>query len=231
MNADHQLDAHRDPHRGQPVVAAGASLEDAAAAMVLVHGRGASAENILTLTSALEPAGAPYAGSYAYRAPQAEGATWYPLSFLAPQADNQPKLDSALAQLHRVVEEVEAGGVPARRIVLLGFSQGACLSTEYAARHPRRLGGVVAFTGGLIGPPNTPRDYSGSLDGTPVFLGSGDPDPHVPWWRVEETAEVLQGLGAEVTLQRYPGIPHTIVDDEIHHARRLMAGVVDQLSA
>jgi predicted esterase len=142
--------------------------------------------------------------------------------------DNQPGLDSALAQVHRVVEEIEAGGVPASKIVIAGFSQGACLSTEYAARNPRRLGAVLAFTGGLIGPRGTPREYPGSLDGTPVFLGSGDPDPHVPWWRVEETAEVLQGLGAEVTVQRYPGIPHTIVDDEIHHARRLMAGVVGE---
>jgi len=136
-------------------------------------------------------------------------------------------LSSGLEVLTKLTDEVEAAGIPASRTLLLGFSQGACLTLEFLARRPRAYGGVLGFTGGLIGPPDNPRDYPGSLAGTPVFLGSGDPDPHVPWSRVQETAAVLGDLGAEVTLQRYPGMPHTVNSEEISFARSLMEKALD----
>lgn len=206
------------PNAGQPVSTAGARLDEADAAMVLVHGRGATAASILTLADAL---GRPHV---AYLAPQAAGNTWYPYSFLAPIADNEPGLSSALAVLVGLVEEVTAE-VSTSRTILLGFSQGACLTLEFAARHPAGYGGVVGLTGGLIGPTGTPRDYSGSFGGAPVFLGASDPDPHVPWERVEETAGVLRGMGADVTLRRYPGMGHTVNDDELAAVRRMVDAV------
>lgn len=207
-------------HGGTPARTAGVPLDGAPAVVILVHGRGASAESILELAPAFRRP------DLAYRAPQAAGHSWYPLSFLAPLEANQPHLDSAIERLDEEVEAVLAAGIPAERVMLLGFSQGACLSLELAARRPRRFGAVVALTGGLIGPAGTPREYPGSLAGTPIFLGAGDPDPHVPWWRVEESADVLRNLGAEIDLRRYPGIPHTIVDDEIEAVRELLAGMV-----
>ncbi|MEE8525508.1 MAG: dienelactone hydrolase family protein [Thermoanaerobaculia bacterium] len=209
------------PHQGQPVRAAGVSLERARALVLLVHGRGDTAENILTLAGELG------LEDVAYRAPQAAGFTWYPQSFLAPIEHNQPGLSSGLAALAAVLEDAERAGIPSQRQVLLGFSQGACLTTEFAARNPRRYGGVVGFTGGLVGPAGTERDYPGSLDGTPVFLGSSDPDPHVPWIRVEETAEVLEKMGAAVALRRYPGMGHTINREEIEAARSLLDAVAE----
>ena len=211
--------ASRGPHQGQPVVRAGAPPGEARAAVVLLHGRGADAEDILGLAEPLRFPGV------AYLAPQAAGHTWYPYSFLAPLEANEPWLSSALARVGELVGDLAAEGVPAERVLLAGFSQGACLTLEYAARHPRRYGGVVAFTGGLIGPPGTPRDYPGSLDGTPAFLGAGDPDPHVPWTRVEESAAVLSRLGAEVQIARYPGLGHAIADDELDHAREILARI------
>jgi predicted esterase len=208
--------AASDPHRGQRVVTGGPPLAGAAAAMVLVHGRGASAESILQLAQALDRPG------FAYLAPQAAGYTWYPQGFMAPLEANEPWLSSALALLDSVVERVLGAGIPAERLLLLGFSQGACLTLEYTARHARRYGGVAGLTGGLIGPDGTPRDYPGSLGGTPVFLGASDPDPHVPRARVEETAGVLAGLGARVTTRLYPGMPHTVNDDELDHVRSMM---------
>ncbi len=205
------------PHQGQPVRSAGTPLAEARALVLLVHGRGATAESILALADELGGDGV------AYLAPQAAGFTWYPQSFLAPIEHNQPGLSSGLAALGAVLEEGERAGIPSQRQVLLGFSQGACLTTEFAARKPRRYGGIVAFTGGLVGPPQTPRDYPGSFDGTPVFLGSSDPDPHVPWARVEETARVMERMGAEVTLRRYPGMGHTINFEEMEAARSLIA--------
>src|SRR6185503_13929775 len=161
----------------------------------------------------------------AYVAPQAAGHTWYPYSFLAPLEANEPWLSSALARVDELVGELAAEGVSAERLLLAGFSQGACLTLEYAARHPQRYGGIVAFTGGLIGPPGTPRDYPGSLAGTPAFIGAGDPDPHVPWSRVEESAAVLERMGAEVRIARYPGLGHAIAADELAHAREIVARV------
>jgi predicted esterase len=158
-------------------------------------------------------------------APQAADHTWYPHSFLAPIEANQPFLDSALHRIEDVVSGLLDRGVRSDIIALLGFSQGSCLTTEYVARHPRRYGAVIAFTGGLIGPPGTPRDYSGSLAGTPIFLGTSDPDPHVPFERVQETAAVFKRMGAEVELRGYPGMPHTINEEELAVARSLLERV------
>ncbi|HEV8240086.1 MAG TPA: dienelactone hydrolase family protein [Thermoanaerobaculia bacterium] len=212
--------AVRGPHQGQPVVRAGASRGEARAAVLLLHGRGADAEDILGLAEPLWQPGV------AYLAPQAAGHTWYPQSFLAPLAANEPWLSSALARVGELMTDLATEGLPAARVLLAGFSQGACLTLEYAARHARRYGGIVAFTGGLIGPPATSRDYAGSFDGTPAFIGAGDPDPHVPWSRVEESAAVLTRLGADVEVARYPGLGHAIAEDELAHARDLLARVI-----
>jgi len=219
----------RGPHQGLPPATAGPPPAVAAAALVLVHGRGATAESILALGA--EVVGDdPGRRRVALVAPRAVGRSWYPRSFLAPLADNEPGLSSALAVLGELIAGLDADGVPPERVVLAGFSQGACLALEFAARNPRRYGGVAGLTGGLIGPPGTPRQDlvagPGSLAGTPVFLGAGDPDPHVPWPRVEETAEALRRLGAAVDLRRYPGLPHTVNAEEIAAVRALVDGAL-----
>jgi predicted esterase len=206
------------PHVGQPVLTAGPKPKDARLAMILVHGRGASAEDILQL------AGEFGTTDVAYLAPQAAGHTWYPYSFLAPLAQNEPGLSSALRVLGTLVDEIAAEGLGAARIALLGFSQGACLSLEFAARSPRRYAGVIGLSGGVIGPPGTPRNYTGSLGGTPVFLGCSDIDPHIPVERVRETADVFRSLQASVDERIYPGMGHTINRDELDAVRALVAG-------
>jgi predicted esterase len=206
----------RDPHAGRPLAAAGAPLAGAPAAVVCVHGRGGSSGDILALGMALGVPGV------ALVAPQARDGTWYPYSFLAPLASNEPGLSSALAAVGRAAEAVAAAGVPPERTLLLGFSQGACLAAEFAARHARRWGGLAVFSGGLIGPDDAPRDYAAGLDGTPVFLGCSDRDPHIPAARVRESAEVFRRLGADVTMRLYPGMPHTVVDDELEAARAML---------
>ena len=208
------------PHQGQPLVRAGLPTAQAAAALVTVHGRGATAESILTLADEFGR------DDLALVAPQAAGYSWYPYPFLAPLHQNEPWLSSGLARLGEVVAQLETEGMPAERIVLLGFSQGACLSLEFAARNPRRYGAAIGLSGGLIGPPGMPREYPGSLAGTPVFLGCSDHDPHVPRERVDETAEVLRELNAEVTERIYPNMGHTVNQDEVEHVRRLLARVV-----
>jgi predicted esterase len=205
------------PHAGQPVLAAGRPPGEAAAAVILVHGRGADAENMLALADALERP------DLAYLAPQAAGSAWYPQGFMAPLAANEPGLSSGLALLRSLVERLARAGLPPERTVLLGFSQGACLALEHAARNARRYGGVVGLSGGLIGPPGTQRDYPGSLAGTPVFLGCSDRDPHIPKARVDETAAVLAALGGAVTKRIYPHMGHTVVADEIEFVRGLLA--------
>jgi len=209
-----------DPHAGQPVRTAGAPLDDARAAVIMIHGRGASAESILTLATALP------ARDVAFLAPQAAGGAWYPLGFMSPIARNEPGITSAMRTIDRLLARVADADIEPERTVLLGFSQGACLATEYAARHARRYGGVVGLSGGLIGPDGTPRDYAGSLDGTPVFLGCSDVDFHIPAARVRETATVLQRLGGDVDARLYPGMGHTVNDDELDAVRALLAGVV-----
>jgi predicted esterase len=210
----------KGPHQGQPVRTAGVPLDRANAAMVMVHGRGATADSILTISPALDVPG------FAYLAPQADGNTWYLQSFLAPIQRNEPGITSGMQAIEDVLSGVTAAGIPPERTVLLGFSQGACLTLEFAARHARRYGGIAGLSGGLIGPDGTPRDYPGSLEGTPVFLGCSDVDPHIPAQRVRETAEVMRRLGGQVTIRLYPGMGHLINEDEIDAVRRIMTDLV-----
>ncbi|HEV2108218.1 MAG TPA: alpha/beta fold hydrolase [Thermomicrobiales bacterium] len=206
-----------DPHGDQPVVKAGVPVERATGAIVALHGRGSSAEDILGLAAALDP------GGFAYLAPQAAGHTWYPNRFTAPRSSNEPFLSSALGAVAATVARATVAGIPHERIVLLGFSQGACLAIEYAARHARRWGGVIVLSGGLIGPPGTPRDYPGSFAGTPIFLGCSDVDAHIPVERVHESAEVVQRMGGDVDKRIYPGMGHTVNQDEVEAVRALLA--------
>jgi predicted esterase len=199
----------RDPHAGQPVLTEGPEPANARLTMILVHGRGASAEDILTLALQLG------LDDVAYLAPRAAGNTWYPSSFLAPIAQNEPGLSSAFGVLSRLIDSLRDQGVDAQRIALLGFSQGACLSLEYAARHARRYAGVFALSGALVGPPDTSRNYPGSFDGTPIFLGCSDIDAHIPLERVRESAEVFRGMKAMVDERIYPRMGHTVNADEI----------------
>jgi predicted esterase len=209
----------RPPHAGGAVAALGAPLETARGVMVMVHGRGATAQSILELTGLLHGDG------WAYVAPQASGNTWYPQSFLQPIPVNEPGISSGLSVLHEIFASLDAQGVGAERTMLLGFSQGACLSLEYVARNARRLGGVAGLSGGLIGPPGTPREYDGNLAGTPIFLGCSDVDAHIPADRVRESATVLEALGARVTMRLYAGMGHTVNDDEISAVRDMMRSV------
>ncbi len=209
----------RGPHQGLPVLMAGEPLTGARAAMILVHGRGASAADILMLADELAQPG------FAYLAPEAANHAWYPNSFLAPLASNEPGLSSGLAVIASLLEQADRAGIPADRTVIAGFSQGACLSLEFVARHARRYGGMIALSGGLIGPDGTSRDYPGSLAGTPIFLGCSDIDPHIPKDRVLLSAEVLKSLGGEVTAKLYPRLGHTINRDEILVARSIVSAV------
>jgi predicted esterase len=205
-------DAHPDP----AVLTLGPPLDRAAAVGILLHGRGGTAQGILGLAEAIDRP------DVAWLAPQAEGNAWYPRTFLAPLADNEPWLTSALAAVGRLVDHAGAMGVPPERVVIAGFSQGGCLGLEFAARRARRYGGVAGLSSGLIGPPGTPRDYAGSFEGTPVFLGCSDRDPHIPLERVDETAEVLERMGADVTRRIYAGMGHTVIGDEIDHLRAIV---------
>jgi phospholipase/carboxylesterase len=205
-------------HEGQPVLRAGKELPEARAAMVMVHGRGASAGDILMLAQEL-----PHP-DFVFLAPQAAGNSWYPHSFLMPIDSNEPGISSGMATIAAILAQLEQAGIAAEQTILLGFSQGACLATEFAARNARRYGGIVGLSGGLIGPPGTPRNYSGSLAQTPVFLGCSDVDPHIPKERVEETAAVYGRMDAGVTTRLYPGMGHTIIQDEIDFIREMMAG-------
>jgi predicted esterase len=209
-----------DPHVGQPVLTAGAPLTTALVAVVMIHGRGASADSILTLAPVLAMDGV------TFLAPQAAGGTWYPYSFMAPIAANEPGITSGMRAIARVLEQIAGAGIPPERTVLLGFSQGACLATEYVARHAHRYAGVACLSGGLIGPEETPRDYPGSLDGTPVFLGCSDVDGHIPAERVSESADVLRRLGGEVIMRLYANMGHTINDDEIETVRTMLTAAV-----
>jgi phospholipase/carboxylesterase len=207
------------PHAEQPVLYAGPALAEARAVVIAVHGRGDGAEGILAMRDML---GAPDIG---FVAPHAAGNTWYPYAFLAPTADNEPWLSSALDVLRAVVETLESAGVRRRRIVPLGFSQGGCLALHFAATHATRWGGLVGLSAGLIGPPDTKWTFKGSLAGTPAFLGCSDPDPHIPRERLEDSARVLEKLGAAVTLRVYPKMGHTVNEDELEHVRRLLRSV------
>ena len=212
--------SRQGPHRGAQVYRAGKPLAEAKAAMILVHGRGATAPSILELAEAL-----PHP-DIAYLAPQAAGNVWYPYSFLAPINQNEPYLSSALQALADVLAQIHAAGIANDRIIIGGFSQGACLASEFVARNAARYGGLLVFSGGLIGPPGTPRDYAGDLAGMPAFLGCSNVDAHIPEARVHETATVLRAMGAQVNEQIYADMGHTIIQDEINHAQLIVAGVV-----
>jgi len=208
--------AHPDPHAGQPVLHFGAPIASARLVAIFMHGRGASAEDILGL--------APELGSddVAYLAPQAAGHSWYPYSFLSPIEQNEPGLTSALGVIARLIDTAGEQRHAPDRVVILGFSQGACLTLEFAARHPRRYAAIFGLSGGLIGPAGTPRDYSGSMENTPVFLGCSDVDAHVPVERVRDSAEVFRRMGATVDERIYPRMGHTINQDELQAVRALL---------
>ena len=210
-----------NPHQDQPVRTGDAALDDAQAAMILLHGRGASAQGMLRLADELDMS------NVAYRAPQAAMRSWYPQSFMAAREQNEPELTSALEVVANTIENVQESGLAPERVVLLGFSQGACLATTYAAQNPQRYGGVVGLSGGLIGPEGTTFEYKGSLNSTPVFLGCSDQDPYIPQERVHETADVLQAMDAEVTTRIYEGLGHTTNEDELQRVRSLLHRYVD----
>jgi predicted esterase len=207
-----------DPHVGQPVLTSGPKPVDARLTIILVHGRGASADDILGLAQELRYE------DLAYLAPQAAGRTWYPYSFLAPIDQNEPGISSGLGVLSRIVTSLHDQGIHSRRIGLLGFSQGACLTLEFAARHVDRYAGIFALSGGLIGPPGTPRNYRGSFAGTPVFIGCSDIDPHIPLERVRESGEVFRRMNATVDERIYPRLGHTVVADEIQAIQEVLRG-------
>lgn len=205
------------PHQGLAPVMRGAPLESARLAVVAVHGRGASAGSILELADALA------LPDVAWLAPPARGGAWYPYSFLAPIEQNEPGITSGHRAIADALRMAADAGIPPERTALLGFSQGACLASEFAARNPRRYAAVVALSGGLIGPPGTPRDYPGSLEGTPVFLGCSDVDHHIPAARVQESADVLARMHADVRMELYPGMGHFVSDHELRVVRELLA--------
>ena len=217
MGQNDDMSSAADPHGNQPVLRHGPAARDARLALVLVHGRGGSAEDLLSLALELR------IDDILFVAPQAAGHTWYPYSFLTPMDRNEPGLTSGLNRISSLIDVLRHEGLPPERVGLLGFSQGACLSLEYAARYARRYAAVIGLSGGVIGPPGTPRDYPGSLDGTPVFLGCSDVDPHIPVERVHETEEVFVRLEATVDKRIYPGMGHIVNEDEITAVRELLA--------
>jgi phospholipase/carboxylesterase len=209
-----------DPHRDEPVRTLGAPLPQARAAMILLHGRGARAEDILTLA---EPLALP---GFAFLAPQAANHAWYPFPFLSSLDSNEPWLSSALKRVAALLAQLQDAGIPPERTLLLGFSQGACLALEYTARHARRYGGVVGLSGGLIGPPDQPRSDPGSLEGTPVFLGCSAKDPFISKEQVVRSAQHLRQLGGSVTQRLYPDHDHSANQDEIDFVRAMMQSVL-----
>jgi glyoxalase family protein len=206
----------RGPHQGLPVLFSGAPVERAKGGMILMHGRGADAHDILSLAAELDEP------QFFYAAPEARDHNWYPHSFVDPISDNEPEFTSALKVIDDLVKDLAAQALPPEQLILLGFSQGACLVLEYATRNPRRYGGIVALAGCLFGPPDMERELEGSLQGTPALLGCGDSDPHFPAGRVEGTAEVLGSLGAEVTTRIYPGLGHEVNEDEIKAIKHIV---------
>jgi len=210
------VNGETDPHNGQRVIRLGPAPEAARLTTIMIHGRGAAADDMIALAREVK------APDVAFLAPQAASNTWYPYSFLTAIERNEPWLTSALSTIGRLMSSLDAQGVAADRIAVMGFSQGACLTLEYAARNARRYAAVIGLSGGLIGPPGTPRTYSGSLEGTPVFLGCSDVDAHIPLERVRESSEVLRTLGADVDERIYPGMGHTVNTDELLAVRALL---------
>lgn len=203
-------------HEGEPLRQTGVELKLASSAMIMMHGRGAGAADILSLADQFAHE------NMCYLAPEAESASWYPYSFLVPNAQNEPGISSALTVVNSLVTEAELFGVAREKIFLLGFSQGACLVLEYAARNPGLYGAVFGLSGGLMGPPGTSWENEKTLEKTPIFIGCSDVDPHIPASRVEESAEVLKSLGARVDLQIYKGMGHTISGAEIERVNAII---------
>lgn len=199
------------------ILEAGLRMEEASKAIILLHGRGGDARGILGLADELP------LQDFAILAPQATNHTWYPYGFMSPVAANEPWLSSAIDLVHGLIDELIQGGIPSEQIYLAGFSQGACLTLESVARKAQRYGGVIAFTGGLIGATIDRSNYQGQFSGTPFFISTGDPDPHVPVSRVKESAIILQEIGAAVDQLILPGRPHTIILPEIERAGRLLS--------
>ena len=202
-------------HKKQ-LITAGKKLEDASKVLIMVHGRGGSAEDILSLADHLNVV------DFALVSPQATNHTWYPYSFMAPPSENEPWLSSALSLLKEVVNDLRSKGIKLENIYFLGFSQGACLTLEFVTRNADKYGGVAAFTGGLIGDKIYPENYDGDFSGTPIFIGSSDPDPHVPVTRVNESAEILEKMNARLTKKIYKNMGHTINQDEINTVNELI---------
>ena len=198
------------------IITAGKKMDEAKKALIMVHGRGASAEDIIGLSPSLN------VKDYALIAPQATNYTWYPYSFLAPPKQNEPWLSSALELLNEVVRDINKAGITADNIYFLGFSQGACLTLEFVTRHAKKWGGVAAFTGGLIGDKIYPENYTDDFNGTPIFIGTSNPDPHIPVERVHETTKILKTMNASVTEKIYQNMGHTISQDEIEKANELI---------
>lgn len=207
------------PHQNQQVVTGGAKISDANLAMVFIHGRGASAQSMMMFADEFE------GNDIHYRAIQADRHTWYPRSFMAPKEMNQPGIQSGLQAIFDQITALNEAGIPTEKIVLLGFSQGACLTTEFAARHPQRFGGIVGFSGGLIGEEVDLENYQGSLEQTPVFLGCSDRDPHIPQERVDLTEKVFENLGADITKKIYVGMGHTVNKDEIEQVQNIINNI------
>jgi len=209
-----------DPHGSQPLVTGGTPVAEASAAAVLVHGRGATARSILQMGAEFGVEGV------AHLAPQAARNTWYPNSFLAPVEQNEPGRSSGLQAVDDAVERAVEADIDRERVLLLGFSQGACLASEYVARNPRRYGGLVALSGGLIGETVDPESYEGDVAGTPVFIGCSDVDPHIPLERVKETSEAFELLNGDVDERIYEGMGHGVNEDELEAVSELVAGLV-----
>lgn len=203
-----------------PVFEAGAQLDHAAAALVMIHGRGATAQDIMTYFPHLNQP------DFVCLAPQAPDNSWYPRPFTASLSENEPYLSASLALISDIVTSLGMAGIPPERTVLFGFSQGACLALEYAVRHARRYGAVVGLSGGLIGPEGLPRALGSSLEDTPVFLGCSDMDPYIPKLRVEQAASLLRQISGAVTMRFYPHLAHTISDDEMNFVQSLMETIV-----
>ena len=210
---------NQHPHQGQSVLHAGKPITDATCGMILLHGRGASAYDIISLGEYL------HHPEMIYLAPQALYSTWYPYSFMAPVESNEPFLSSALAVVAELAEKIVQAGIPTDRLIIAGFSQGACLASEFVGRNPTRYGGLLAFSGGLIGPPGGLSDYPGTLGNTPIFLGCSNVDPHIPLKRVQETSRKFREMGADVNEIIYPGMAHTVIENELIQGMNIVGAI------
>lgn len=213
-------DTHFDgPHQPTQIAEGGVPASEADAAMIMIHGRGATAPSIIQLANEFDTD-----RKLTLRAPQASGHTWYPYSFMAPSEQNQPGLSSGLQKIYDIVQNLKSEGFSEENIYFLGFSQGACLASEFVARHPSKYGGLIALSGGMIGVGDAvnPDDYEGDLQDTPIFMGCSDVDPHIPKERVNESEEVFKKLNANVTKKLYPGMGHLVNEDEIKHINALL---------